>query len=111
MQIYQRSRVTILDIKSEITIKNSDLFRTTMQRLLNHPSLHLILNLEHVTYLNSSALGIIADIAIKAKEAEKELVITGIQSPMNEIFEVVKFDTFMKIFSTAEEAIDYFEQH
>jgi anti-sigma B factor antagonist len=67
------------------------------------------LELTDVAYLNSAALGVIADAVLSAGRADKELVIAGIQSTVGEIFQIVHFSTFMKIFIQVEDAYTYFQ--
>ncbi|USB31747.1 STAS domain-containing protein [Paenibacillus sp. YPG26] len=98
----------ILEIEHEITIKNTDEFRERMEKFLLESGSSLILDLDKVMYLNSSALGIIAHSAMSAKQHNKELVIAGIKPPINEIFEIVKFNAFMELFATRQEALEYF---
>lgn len=110
MEIYQKNSVDILEVKAEITIKNSDIFRTAMQKFLESPRSSFILDLEEVSYLNSSALGIIADTAIKLKKGNKELILAGIKPPIDEIFDIVKFHTFMELFQSLEDAMQYYSE-
>lgn len=109
MLFVQKKFVDILLIEEEITIKNSDDFKENMMRFLKEGKNQLILDLDSVLYLNSSALGIIAQTAMDAKKRNKELVISGIKPPISEIFDIVKFDTFMHLFPTLEEAEYYYE--
>lgn len=108
MEFIQKDSVDILKIKDEITIKNADEFKRSMENFLADSKDNLVLDLEEVSYLNSSALGVIAQTAMNAKKQDKELVVSGVKPPINEIFEVVKFGAFMKLFSSQEEAEAYY---
>ena len=68
----------------------------------------LIVNLANTNYINSAGLGIIADSVMQARKSQKELVIADIQQSVKEIFAIVKFTSFMKVFESEKEAIDYF---
>lgn len=108
MELIQKDSVDILKIKDDITIKNAEEFRKGMENFLTEANSNLVLDLEEVSYLNSSALGVIAQSVINAKKQDKELVVSGIKSPIHELFEVVKFETFMKLFSSQSEAEAYY---
>ncbi|MBM7661951.1 anti-sigma B factor antagonist [Bacillus mesophilus] len=110
MLIIQKGFLHILKIEEEMTIKNNEQFKLYMTRLLTEAGRFLILELDQVSYLNSSALGIIADTAMKARKSEQELVIAGVKPPIDEIFKIVKFETFMRLFSNIEEAENYFSK-
>jgi anti-sigma B factor antagonist len=59
--------------------------------------------------LNSAALGVIADACLSSKRNNKELVIAGIEPTVEEIFNIVYFPTFIKIFVETEAAHGYFQ--
>lgn len=110
MKYIQKGKVDIIEVVDEITIKNVDVFRIHMKRFLDEPSHQLIVDLEKVSYMNSSALGIIADAAMKAKKSKKELVIAGVKPPLEEIFEIVKFNSFLELFTSLQAAEEYCSQ-
>lgn len=110
MKVIKKAYIHILEMNEDITIKNSEHFRLMMGKFLHESTASLILDLNHVSYLNSSGLGVIADGAMKARKNGKELVVSGITPPLDEIFEIVKFNTFMELFPTLEQAEQYFEQ-
>ncbi|MFP7471282.1 STAS domain-containing protein [Niallia taxi] len=110
MKVIKKADIDILELNEDITIKNSEQFRIMMGKFLNESAVCLILDLRHASYLNSSGLGVIADGAMKARKTGKELVVSGINPPMAEIFEIVKFNTFMELFPSMEQAELYFEQ-
>lgn len=110
MKVIKKALIDILVINEEITIKNNEQFRIIMGKFLNESESNLILDLSHVSYLNSSGLGVIADGAMKARKNGKELVVAGITPPIDEIFEIVKFNTFMELFPSLDLAENYFEQ-
>ncbi len=101
--------IQVLEWKENITLKNIELFRQDMNNLLNQDSQNLILNLAETTYINSAGLGIIAESVVQAKRNNKELVISNMEDSIKEIFSIVKFSSFMKLFEVEEEAIEYFQ--
>lgn len=107
MELTQTEICNVLEVRTEVTLKNNAHFKEKMAEMLLNNLKDSILDLSNVDYLNSSALGIIADSAIKAKQSDRELVLAGIAPPIDEIFEIVKFGTFMRLFPTREEAEQY----
>ena len=83
-------------------------FRQEMEKFVHDDVEHLILNLANTNYINSAGLGIIADSVMQARKSQKELVIADIQQSVKEIFTIVKFTSFMKVFESEIEAIEYF---
>lgn len=99
----------VLEWNENITLKNVELFRQEMNKLLNYNAKQLMLDLVETSYINSAGLGIIAESVIQARRNNKELVIANIQPSIHEIFSIVKFSTFIKLFESKEEAIQHFE--
>lgn len=99
--------IHVLDWKENITLKNIEVFRQEMNNLLTQENNKLMLNLAETSYINSAGLGIIAESVIQARQTNKELVIASIQQSIKEIFVIVKFSSFMKLFDTEEEAIEF----
>lgn len=98
------------DWNQDVTLKTADLFREELQSLIQIEKKKLILSLKGVGYINSSGLGVIADAVMQARKQGKELVVANIQEPISEIFEIVKFGSFIHLFVTEEEAIQFFNQ-
>ena len=100
--------IEVLEWSENITLKHVEPFRQAMNKLVNGTKKQLILNLVGTNYINSAGLGIIAEGAMDARRNQKEVVITDIQPSVKEIFSIVKFTSFMKMFESEQEAIAYF---
>jgi len=111
VKVNSLNHMAVLQIDGEITIKNIEQFRSVMEAFISKEAKGYILDLSNVSYVNSSALGQIADGVMKLKKVHKELVIAGIQPNIAEIFEIVKFESFIKLFANVDNAMQYFEQH
>lgn len=96
------------EIEHEITLNNTAEFKKQLDIFLRSSGKNFILDLNKATYINNSALSIIVKSAIDAINNNKELVIAGMKHPISEIFELVQFNAFIKLFTTREEAIEYF---
>ena len=97
-----------LEWGENITLKNVEQFRQEMEKFVHGEGDQLILNLAETNYINSAGLGIIAESVMQARKSQKELVIADIQQSVKEIFSIVKFTSFMKVFETEKEAMEYF---
>lgn len=100
--------IGMLQWGENITLKNVEQFRHNVERLISQKEENLILNLANTNYINSAGLGIIAESVMSARKNHKELVLAEITEAVQEIFEIVKFTSFMKIFQSEQDAIDYF---
>lgn len=103
--------IQILEWHENVTIKNADQFRQEMDNFLKTSHNMLILNLADTNYINSAGLGIIAESVMKARRSQRELVVSDIQQSVKEIFSIVKFASFIKLFESENEAIEYFQEN
>jgi anti-sigma B factor antagonist len=102
--------IEILEWDEDITLKNAEKFRKVMKEFVEGKAEYMILNMRNVKYINSAGLGIIADSVMTARKMHKELVIAELQESVKEIFQMVKFSSFIKLFATEKEAISYFKE-
>ncbi|WP_102345040.1 STAS domain-containing protein [Bacillus sp. Marseille-P3661] len=93
-----------------ISIVNVKAFELAIQNLLESNASGIILNLDRVSYMNSRGLGVIADAVKEAARLEKQIVISHIQKSMKEIFDIVRFDSIIRIFPTDNEAQKFLEK-
>ncbi|MCQ5364877.1 STAS domain-containing protein [Anoxybacillus salavatliensis] len=101
----------IFYLQEDITLKNIEYLKRTMNKLVYGNCNCIILNMEKVKYINGIGLETIIKCAILAKKKKKELVITNIESPLKEIFQIVAFSIVIRLFDSDKEAIDYFYQN
>ncbi|WP_391559424.1 STAS domain-containing protein [Robertmurraya sp.] len=105
-----REEIITYDWNQDVTLKTTDFFREELQSFIQTDNNKLILSLKGVGYINSSGLGVIADAVMQARKQGKELVVANIQDPISEIFEIVKFGSFIHLFVTEEEATQFLNQ-
>lgn len=110
MPFIQQDIADTFIVDQDITFKIVNDFQYKMEKFILQSRKYMILDLSKVKYINNSALGIIAHTALKAKQYKKELVIVGNNPHLNEIFDIVKFNVFTKLFPTCEEALEYYQR-
>jgi len=102
--------IMILEWNEDITLKNAETFKKVMKEFIDDYSEYMILNMKEVKYINSTGLGIIANSVMNARKEQKEIVIAELQESVKEIFDIVKFASFIKLFASEEDAIKYFQE-
>jgi anti-sigma B factor antagonist len=107
----QHELIDIFVWNEDITLNNTEQFRKAMAKFIQNPAEYLILNMEEVKYINSAGLGIIANSVMTARKQQKELVIAGVRDSLQEIFHIVKFASFIKLFDTEKDAINFFMEN
>lgn len=66
-----------------------------------------ILDFKEVTYIDSSGIGKIINITKVLRKQKGEISITRVSQDIMNIFNLIKLGSFIKIFPTNEEAINY----
>jgi anti-sigma B factor antagonist len=107
MVITKLDDIRILWWNKDITLRNIDDFRLAVWKLLDSDEASLVLELREVMYVNSAALGVMADAVQQGRRLQKQVVIAGIEPTVQEIFDIVKFGTFIKLFKQREDAVAF----
>lgn len=108
MKMESVGNVEILYVDQDIHIKKIEEFKNVIETLIQKEAPYFILNMREVQYINSAGLGIIANAVMTCRRNNKNLVIAEISAPVKEIFDLVKFDKFIKLVQSNEEAIRYY---
>ncbi|MCP4134474.1 MAG: STAS domain-containing protein [bacterium] len=73
------------------------------------PKCDIIIDIHKVGRMDSSALGAIIHIYSSLKKLNLELVVCGATYYIRKLFHICKFDRFLPLFETVDEAMDYFQ--
>ncbi|WP_245671345.1 STAS domain-containing protein [Pseudobacillus wudalianchiensis] len=109
MKIESFNRIQVMHWEEDITLKNIELFRAAMLKFTAGSVDYFVLDLKPIQYINSAGLGIIAESVMNMRKQQKDMAISGIGQSIEEIFAIVKFTAFIKLFPDIEAAINFFE--
>lgn len=79
-------------------------FKDRMRELTDGGTGTVILDLNHVQFIDSSGLGAIVA-AMKNLGVERQLVLAGLTVTVEKVFHLTRMDTVFSIFSTIEQAL------
>ena len=110
MEISQREadKVVILDIQGEIDLYNAPEIKDTMQKLIKAQKYSIIINLEKVSYIDSSGIGALISSLSNLKKYQGSLKIINVYASVKKVFELTKLTSFFEIYDSEEEAISKF---
>ena len=110
MEITQREKSTIiiLDINGEIDLYNAPEIKGTIQRLINSQKYNVIINLEKVSYIDSSGIGALISSLSNLKKYQGSMKIINILASVKRVFELTKLISFFEVYSSEEEALSKF---
>jgi anti-sigma B factor antagonist len=91
----------IARVKGEIDLHNSPELRTALLSLVEkHAPSRLILNLEGVPYMDSSAVAVLVECLQKLRRNEGRLCLTHLQPRVRGLLEIARLDTIFVIADT-----------
>ena len=112
MDITTRSRgdIVILDITGEIDLYNAPEIKDIVNKLIEDRRYNVIINLEDVSYIDSSGIGALISSLSNLKKYHGGLKIINVYASVRKVFELTKLTSFFEIFDSKEAAVESFER-
>ncbi|MDH5717244.1 MAG: STAS domain-containing protein [Spirochaetia bacterium] len=110
MKVEQREKngVIILDIQGEIDLYNAPEIKEVMQRCIDAKQFKIVVNLEKVSYIDSSGIGALISGFSTLKKYEGGLKLVNVYASVKKVFELTKLTSFFEIYESEDEAITNF---
>ena len=110
MDILSRSKgdAVILDITGEIDLYNAPEIKDIINNLIDQRKYNVVINLEKVSYIDSSGIGVLISSLSNLKKYQGGLKIINVFASVRKVFELTKLTSFFEIFDSEEEAINSF---
>lgn len=99
---------TIVSVSGRIDAITAPEFEGNLDALITAGEKILLINLSGLGYISSAGLRSILSSAKKLKALSGEILFTGLQGPVDEVFQISGFKSIFKIFPTEAEAIATF---
>lgn len=111
MDINTRSKgeVVILDIAGEIDLYNAPEIKDIINKLIEEKKYYVVINLEKVSYIDSSGIGALISSLSNLKKYQGGLKIINVFASVRKVFELTKLTSFFEIFDSENEAITSFD--
>ncbi|HSV97613.1 MAG TPA: STAS domain-containing protein [Spirochaetota bacterium] len=110
MDITKRTKgeVVLLDIAGEIDLYNAPEIKDIVSKLIEEQRYNVIINLEKVSYIDSSGIGALISSLSNLKKYQGGLKIINVYASVRKVFELTKLTSFFDIFDTEEDALESF---
>ncbi|HMV35914.1 MAG TPA: STAS domain-containing protein [Turneriella sp.] len=111
MEISQREKdaITILDIQGEIDLYNAPEIKDIIQKLIEAQKYNVIINLEKISYIDSSGIGALISSLSNLKKYQGGLKIINVYASVKKVFELTKLTSFFEIYESEAEALAKFK--
>jgi anti-sigma B factor antagonist len=106
MQINTRlsGSVAIVELSGELSLYNVNELKETFQKLLDEERLQLVLNLENLSYMDSSGIGVLIAHLTRLKKEGGGLRLCHLHDNVRTLLKLTKLHNLFQIFETEEEA-------
>lgn len=111
MEINRREveSVTVLDISGEIDLYNAPEIKDIIAKLIEEQKYNVIINLEKVSYIDSSGIGALISSLSNLKKYQGSLKIINVYASVKKVFELTKLTSFFEIYDSEEQAFASFQ--
>jgi len=112
MDINKRTKddIIILDITGEIDLYNAPEIKDIINKLIEEQKYNVIINLEKVSYIDSSGIGALISSLSNLKKYQGGLKIINVYASVRKVFELTKLTSFFEIFDAEEDAVGSFNK-
>lgn len=98
MEITRREsgNIVILDINGEIDLYNAPEIKDVIAKLIEEQKYYTIINLEKVSYIDSSGIGALISSLSNLKKYQGGLKIINVSGSVRKVFELTKLTSFLR---------------
>ena len=105
IQVDQFKGVLIISISGEIKGLDGREFHRAIFQEIQGQEVPIVLDLEGLTYINSTGLRSILLVAKRQQESKAEFAVCSLSRPIREVFEITCFDRIISVLDSRSEAI------
>lgn len=99
---FQQDGVTVFQVNGEINISTSPVLRKHFEQ---QPSKKIVVDLDKVTYVDSSGLATLVEILKKTKGQGGSLALAGLSEKVKSLFEITKLDKLFTVCPSQADAV------
>jgi anti-sigma B factor antagonist len=112
MDINTRNKgdIVILDIAGEIDLYNAPEIKDIINKLIEEKKFNVIINLDQVSYIDSSGIGALISSLSNLKKYQGGLKIINVFASVRKVFELTKLTSFFEIYDLEDEAVNAFNR-
>ena len=107
MEINRREsgEVIIFDINGEIDLYNAPEIKEKIKEEMNNGKVNIIINLDKVSYIDSSGIGVLISSLSNLKKVGGALKLINVYASVRKVFELTKLTSFFDIYDSEAEAL------
>src|SRR5690349_3854071 len=99
------AQASVIDIFGEINAQAEQELNEAYNRASLPGVQVVILNMSSLEYMNSSGIGLLVTLLIRANRQKQRLMVCGLNEHYQQIFELTRLNTAIQVYPTEEEAV------
>lgn len=111
MEINRREsgEIIIFDINGEIDLYNAPEIKDKIKEEMNKNKVNIIINLDKVSYIDSSGIGVLISSLSNLKKVGGALKLINVYASVRKVFELTKLTSFFDIYDSETDALAAFK--
>lgn len=101
----QHGRVLMMHVAGQVDLYSSPMLRKEILRMVAIPEMRLLVNLDAVSYMDSSGLATLIEGLQHIHRNKGRMAVTGLRDTVKEVFELTRLDTVFTIYPDEEAAL------
>jgi len=98
-------KTRIIDVEGELTVFAEDVLMDAYNQASDGQVRAIILNFEHLEYMNSSGIGLLVTLLIRINREKQRLLTYGLSDHYKSIFQITRLDDAIAVHDSEEEAV------
>ncbi len=98
-------RASIIEIKGEITAAAENALMDAYSQAIAKGARSIVLNFAGLEYMNSSGIGLLVTLLVRANRQGQRLLATGLNEHYRHIFELTRLDEAIRLYDTESQAL------
>lgn len=111
MEINRRETgdIAVFDINGEIDLYNAPEIKDKIKEEMNKGKVNIIINLDKVSYIDSSGIGVLISSLSNLKKVGGALKLINVYASVRKVFELTKLTSFFDIYDNESDAVTAFK--
>jgi anti-sigma B factor antagonist len=95
----------VVDVRGELTAASEEALMDAYARAGGEEVRALVLNFSELEYMNSSGIGLLVTVLVRANRAKQKLLAVGLNEHYRQIFELTRLDEAIGIYDSEADAL------
>lgn len=105
MTVRRLDDISIIEIDGDVTGFAEDPLMAAYAEATNDPSAAIILDFTNLAYMNSTGIGLVVTLLIRAQRQEHRLIACGLSDHYRQIFDLTRLNEAISIYDSVDEAL------